>query len=96
MAVDGTSVFYVIAKSDIAAGAEITVDYGPSYFDDGPCPCNTCARSAPIYRATSMKNAEDVRNELKRKKREQRIKRKQKRRLRVAESADRAKESESG
>jgi hypothetical protein len=95
MAVDGTSAFYVFAKSDIAAGDEITVDYGRSYFDDGICPCHTCAQSPPIDQPKTIEKEENLKNDLKRKKRERRFERKQKQRLRAAESAEREGESES-
>jgi len=95
MAVDGTSAFYVFAKSDIAAGDEITVDYGRSYFDDGVCPCHTCAQPSPIDQPATFDKEGSLENDLKRKKRERRLKRKQKQRLRAVESADREGESES-
>jgi len=98
MAVGGTSAFYVSARSDIAAGDEITVDYGRSYFDDGICPCHTCAQSSAADKPTTAEKEADLRNEsndLKRKKSEKRFKRKQRTRLRVAESVDREKRSKS-
>jgi hypothetical protein len=44
--VTGTSGFVLYAEWDILAGTEITVDYGPKWFADGPCPCQDCGSDA--------------------------------------------------
>ncbi|TEB24757.1 hypothetical protein FA13DRAFT_1796957 [Coprinellus micaceus] len=66
--VRGTSAFVVKAIRDIKAGEEITIDYGPSWFQastGSACPCKTCAPQPHLGDPAfwrSAGNEEDRRN----------------------------------
>ncbi len=79
----GTVVFYAYATRDIQVGEEVTMDYGPNYFDD--CPCFVCKPLPPqvnnLKRRVATRIEEEVeqekRNKKKMKRQRQREKRKQ-------------------
>jgi SET domain-containing protein len=76
-----TVAFYAYAVQDIQEGEEITIDYGPDFFED--CPCVTCKRKLPDASDHSLgkrasKNREEIEEEKREKKRAKRQKQKEK------------------